>query len=210
MITGFNTDVKHKSKVYHVQTEDKGRNNPKIETLVYMGGEILDSHRSEYDQDKSTLTEEEIVGLMETQHKKVIKSIKLGKYDGEEAFDQELVSDRGLDELIQEFLESDETVDPIALEMLDKPEVKPGTPLTFRMVAKGSKSGDPIELVTILIKLVSTIQKPQVLAKGDTDKEGQYAATVFIPHLGSGTHSVVIQAISSQGTAEFQLPLKSA
>jgi len=38
MITGFNTDVKHGAKVYHVQTEDKGRNNPKIETLVYVGG----------------------------------------------------------------------------------------------------------------------------------------------------------------------------
>ena len=41
MITGFNTDIKHNEKVYHVQTEDKGVGNPYIESLVYVGGEIL-------------------------------------------------------------------------------------------------------------------------------------------------------------------------
>jgi hypothetical protein len=40
MITGFNTDVKYRGVVYHVQTEDKGTTNPLIETLIYKGGEI--------------------------------------------------------------------------------------------------------------------------------------------------------------------------
>ena len=43
MITGFNTDVKYRGVVYHVQTEDKGEGNPMIETLIYKGGEILGS-----------------------------------------------------------------------------------------------------------------------------------------------------------------------
>ena len=41
MITGFNTDVKHKNRVFHIQTEDKGEDNPYVESLVYVGGEIL-------------------------------------------------------------------------------------------------------------------------------------------------------------------------
>ncbi|MCB1052184.1 MAG: hypothetical protein H6510_08990 [Acidobacteria bacterium] len=207
MITGFNTDVKHKSKVFHVQTEDKGRNNPKIETLVYMGGEILDSYRTTYESDKKDMTEEEIIQLMESQHKKVIKSIKIGKYDSEEEFSEELVSDRSLDDIILHFLEKDQAVDPLKLEMLAKPEIVPGSPLTFRMVTKQSQSGTPIEMATIVIKLVSTVQKPQILAKGDTDKEGQYAATVFIPELGQGEHAVVVQAVSDQGTAEFRFSI---
>ena len=32
MVTGFNTDVEHAGRVYHVQTEDKGAGNPLIET----------------------------------------------------------------------------------------------------------------------------------------------------------------------------------
>jgi hypothetical protein len=43
VITGFNTDVKYRGVVYHVQTEDKGTQNPLIETLIYKGGEILGS-----------------------------------------------------------------------------------------------------------------------------------------------------------------------
>ena len=48
MITGFNTDVKYRGLVYHVQTEDKGKDNPLIETLIYKGGEILASRRLPY------------------------------------------------------------------------------------------------------------------------------------------------------------------
>ena len=48
MITGFNTDIKHNEKVYHVQTEDKGVGNPYIESLVYVGGEILASKKTSY------------------------------------------------------------------------------------------------------------------------------------------------------------------
>jgi len=32
VITGFNTDIKHNEKVYHIQTEDKGLQNPYIES----------------------------------------------------------------------------------------------------------------------------------------------------------------------------------
>ena len=38
MITGYNTDVRHGNRIFHVQTEDKGLGNPKIETLIYVGG----------------------------------------------------------------------------------------------------------------------------------------------------------------------------
>src|SRR5438093_339781 len=48
MVTGFNTDVQHRGKTYHVQTEDKGLQNPIIETLIYMGGEILAARRTSY------------------------------------------------------------------------------------------------------------------------------------------------------------------
>mgnify|MGYP001768423458 CR=1 FL=1 len=36
MIVGFNTDIKYRNEVFHIQTEDKGANNPLIETLVYV------------------------------------------------------------------------------------------------------------------------------------------------------------------------------
>ena len=64
VITGFNTDVKYRGTVYHVQTEDKGAANPLVETLVYRGGEILGSRRLPYGQ-LAERNEADITRLME-------------------------------------------------------------------------------------------------------------------------------------------------
>ena len=49
MITGFNTDVDFDGRVFHVQTEDKGRENPTIESLVYSRGEIVAARNTRYE-----------------------------------------------------------------------------------------------------------------------------------------------------------------
>jgi hypothetical protein len=82
LITGFNTDIKHNEKVYHVQTEDKGVANPCIESLVYVGGEILASKKTSYaEQLKTGVDEKWIGGLMEQQHRTMIAAIKRGRFD---------------------------------------------------------------------------------------------------------------------------------
>ena len=48
MITGYNTDVSHSDVVFHVQTEDKGLKVASIESLVYVGGQILGKSRTSY------------------------------------------------------------------------------------------------------------------------------------------------------------------
>ena len=78
MITGYNTDVRHGNRVFHVQTEDKGLANPKIETLIYVGGEILDNYRSSYeDLLAAAVTSEPVIQeRMDEQHRAVIRDIK--------------------------------------------------------------------------------------------------------------------------------------
>lgn len=82
MITGFNTDIKHNDKVFHVQTEDKGVANPYIESLVYVGGEILASKKTSYaEQLKVGVDDKWIGGLMEQQHRTMIAAVKRGRFD---------------------------------------------------------------------------------------------------------------------------------
>ena len=83
MITGFNTDVKYRGLVYHVQTEDKGPQNPLIETLVYKGGEILASRRLPYGELIKGHDEAAITKLMEDQHKGMMMEVKKGKFTAE-------------------------------------------------------------------------------------------------------------------------------
>lgn len=49
MLSGFNHNIKFRGKVYHVQTEDGGKDNPKIATHVFLGGVIVDSVTFPYD-----------------------------------------------------------------------------------------------------------------------------------------------------------------
>ena len=102
MITGFNTDVKYRGVVYHVQTEDKGTANPLIETLIYKGGEILGSRRLPYGDLVKGDDEPAITKLMEDQHKGVIMDVKRGRYDADEG--RTVMEDLSLDELVLAYL----------------------------------------------------------------------------------------------------------
>ena len=82
MITGYNTDVRHQEVVFHVQTEDKGAANPFIESLVYVGGQVLASKRANYaDLLAAGRDEKEIIALMDQQHRTMIAAIRHGKFD---------------------------------------------------------------------------------------------------------------------------------
>ncbi len=82
MITGFNTDVEHEGVVYHVQTEDKGLKSPLLLSLVYVGGTILASKRTPYDDliaegyDEKALAER-----LQRQHKLICAAIKAGRIE---------------------------------------------------------------------------------------------------------------------------------
>ena len=82
MITGYNTDVRHVETVVHVQTEDKGRGNPFIESVIYVAGRVVATKRSSYAQ----LLEEgkgdpEISALMDHQHHTIVAAIRAGRFD---------------------------------------------------------------------------------------------------------------------------------
>lgn len=82
MITGFNTDIEHDGVVYHVQTEDKGIDTPLILSLVYVGGEILASKRSRYEDlilagfDETVLAER-----LKRQHRLICAAINAGRLE---------------------------------------------------------------------------------------------------------------------------------
>ena len=83
VITGFNTDVKHRDRVFHIQTEDRGDPRPYIESFVYVGGEILGGKRTLYAEALRTGGDDRAVReLMEQQHRTMIAAIREGSFDG--------------------------------------------------------------------------------------------------------------------------------
>ena len=48
MLSGFNTNFRHRGVLFHVQTEDSGIENPHVITHLFHGGNILASQKREY------------------------------------------------------------------------------------------------------------------------------------------------------------------
>ena len=82
MLSGFNTNIRHRDVLFHVQTEDSGVRNPHIITHLYHHGTILASQKSQYTHllDSAEL-EAEVKGLMEVQHKSMLKKLRAGGFD---------------------------------------------------------------------------------------------------------------------------------
>jgi hypothetical protein len=82
MLPGFNTNVRHKGVLFHVQSEDSGRAHPHVITHLYHGGTILFSEKSSYaDQVEADDLPARVRELMETQHRAVLARLRSGDFD---------------------------------------------------------------------------------------------------------------------------------
>jgi len=82
MLPGYNHNVKYKNRIFHIQTEDSGVNNPHIITLLYEGGNILARKKTSYeDVLKSDKLQIVVKEMMQEQHKAMLRELKNGVYD---------------------------------------------------------------------------------------------------------------------------------
>lgn len=82
MLSGFNTNFRHRGVLFHVQTEDSGTSNPQVVTHLFHGGNILASERQTYANRLDSEDLESVVReLMEQQHKAMLKRLKRGTHD---------------------------------------------------------------------------------------------------------------------------------
>jgi len=99
MITGANTNVSHRGVVYHVQTEDSGRANPRIISHLYHGGTILASEKTDYgDRVDQEDLETVVRGLIEAQHQQMLDRLKKGDFDAAIAERLGDITDDGLEQ----------------------------------------------------------------------------------------------------------------
>jgi hypothetical protein len=232
LITGFNTDIKHNDKVYHIQTEDKGLQNPYIESLVYVGGEILASKKTSYaEQAKTGVDEKWIGGLMEQQHRTMIAAIKRGRFDGQ--IDQTksgprpgaptlaapspevpaspsapIPDEKTLDQVIIDYLASEAESEHLELSILTQADFFAGAPVELRVATRKSLSQNPIAAASIEVRVISTVEPPRVIYRGKTAADGTAMVRCTIPAFREGTAAVIISAQSAIGNDEVKQLVK--
>jgi hypothetical protein len=211
MVTGFNTDVKHDGKVYHVQTEDKGLQNPIIETLIYMGGEILAARRSSYaDLMERGPSEQEIAERIEAQHNRMILDIRDGRYDRKRhrPFGEGIISGKSFDEVVLEWLAGTTGKERITLQMVDSTGFVEGDEARMELLVSRANDGEGLAGAQVRVKMISTVGKPKTLAEGETDAEGLVRLSCRLPTLADGSGALIIQTTAGSETAEIKQVLK--
>ena len=213
MITGFNTDVDYEGRVFHVQTEDKGLENPVIESLVYTGGEIITSRRTSYGDllRSPEYSDAELARRMETQHQAIIREILSGRFDpdGPRPFGYNIVTNRSLDEVVLEFLGHEVGLEQIRLEMSEQLTFVEGTEPSLSLRVISEASDRPVSGAKVSVKLISTREKPKELFCGTTVQDGRVEVKFQIPQVPGANTAILFQAEAAGNNAEIkQLVMK--
>ena len=220
MLTGFNTDVKYNGKVYHVQTEDKGTANPVIETLIYLGGEIIEARRTSYRDllEKEGFRPQMVQKLMEKQHRTAIADIRNGRFEhlhaalekrethpGVDQASTLMHTDpgRSLDEIILEYLKAQAQKDALQIVIPKDIVFQEGMNIDFSIRVQREQSGQPVAGATIEIYIISTVRPKTRIWKGTTDKSGiAHVKRLQLPVFIDGMGAMVIQAFYEDLSAE--------
>src|SRR5215470_9793771 len=82
-LLGFNNNVRHKGRLFHIQTEDSGIRHPHVITHLFMdGGRILKTIKTSYAEHVGSERMAEVVrDLMKAQHKTMFIALRDGQFD---------------------------------------------------------------------------------------------------------------------------------
>ncbi len=78
MVFGFNTDVPWNGAVYRVQTDDRGAQNPVIESIIHIDGRIVDQVRTPYLP--QVIAPSQLEAMVHKQHRQLVESIRSGNF----------------------------------------------------------------------------------------------------------------------------------
>lgn len=90
-LTGYNSNVRHRGRIFHIQTEDSGGSHQRVITHLFAdGGRIVKSIRSEYSEHMDAPNLSELVrGIMKDQHKAMFVLLRSGGLDEQIGFDED-------------------------------------------------------------------------------------------------------------------------
>jgi hypothetical protein len=82
-LLGFNNNVRHRGRIFHIQTEDSGVKFPRIVTHLFAdGGRIVKTTRTDYSEHLAKPNMATVVrGMMKEQHKGMFAALRAGDLD---------------------------------------------------------------------------------------------------------------------------------
>ena len=108
-LLGYNNNVRHRGRIFHIQTEDSGMGSPRIMTHLFAdGGRIVKSTRTDYSEHLEREDMASVVkNMMKEQHKAMFVALRSGELDELIGFDEDepsTLAGKALRPLAEQFL----------------------------------------------------------------------------------------------------------
>jgi hypothetical protein len=135
-LLGYNNNVRHKNRVFHIQTEDSGVKHPHIITHLFMdGGRILKSIKRSYAEHVGAdKMQDTVKQMMKEQHKAMFIALRDGQFDG-------MLEDGGAkDAKDKEPKEAKEGKEAKAAKEKEAKEPSPAAPVVASVASVGASS----------------------------------------------------------------------
>ncbi len=148
-LLGYNNNVRHRGRIFHIQTEDSGLQNPRIMTHLFAdGGRIVKSTKTNYAEHIGRDDWADVVrGLMKEQHKAMFVALRCGELDAIIGFEADAppasLSSRGVKQQAEELAKSQRS--SVTNEAQSTPEGLPPAPAAdeAHRAARASSAGFP-------------------------------------------------------------------
>ena len=192
-IFGFNTDVKHGDKVYHVQSEAR-HSDLLVQTLVFVKGQCVGKRTVSYAQNASRpdFSENVIHELLKTQHRTVVDSITAGDIDSALGMAPE-ISDIGGSSLSLTWIKAE----PMGAES------------TLTIQFQVTDSGQGVAGARVAAHLGRSIEG-QVMGQGTTDKCGNVEMRIVINDELRRESTIMVQATHGNKSVTRKFRFKQA
>lgn len=190
MLIGYNNDVQYRGKVFHIQTEDRGMVDQRIETQIFYAGAILDTRIVPYgalsEESDTDTRNRKLKALMQTTHRELYKKLLSGEYDAFAGLEpQEKAPAEAPSQAVEAFQPGHERVPEVAR------EIEAGAPFEIK------DGGDHVDLRSLKAKL-ARVEAASAASAADDDDD------VDIP-----TQITSLDAVSVAGLASGDKPASS-
>jgi hypothetical protein len=193
MSSGFNTDVSHRERMFHIQTEDRGPVHPVIDTAVYQSGRVLFRKTLSYAGFTASpaFTPEWLRGRVAEHHRTVIEDLRSGLLDAE----------------IADAVEKASPENGVRVQLLNPESWLSAGSVSLDVQVLRRTDGHPQAGAQVEATIEGALQ--EVRHRGQCDDQGCAHINFPLPQLGKGELALVISARAGGGPDEIRFSMRS-
>src|SRR4029077_17734894 len=117
-------------------------------------------------------------------------------------------SDRSLDQMVLEYLVSDEVPEDVDLSLSPTPDFVSGRSVQTRLKATSGSPARPLAGAAVQARIPSTPARVTTAFEGKTAADGSCYVSFMVPAFPNGNAAAVIRVTGGRASTEVQYPIK--